>query len=395
MTNYYHVLGLSEDASPAEIKAAFKRLAVKYHPDKHPGKSDMEEKFKEVNQAHQVLSDPYEKARFDLKLKYQQFTQQSHTHNTAPRHDYSYPRRPYRQPNRAYGRIDQRQNIIATAYAFGITFLIAAIVMGTVWAKRSYDNNQHQKVLMERRATFEQAKQQFDEGNYLAAFDVMTKFKFFDLAEKDMKEFKKTMVDQIIQKADQKLSNEQYDAAITLYQLVFELKPEFPWNYVKKNLAIAYQKSGKVDDAIKIYKNFLIEDFEHVSSLVALAEIYRDQKKDYELAMSNFQLAHKLAVKRYKKFYGEAYPIVIKQEHLPRSHYELYSGLADMFLRMGEPDMSIKACEWNKYIWPDSTSAYETTAKAYIALGLKNKACIEFEKATSRGWKGNTPVQCN
>ncbi len=70
MTNYYHVLGLSENATQAEIKAAFKRQAVKFHPDKHPGKPEMEEKFKEVNQAYQTLSDQYEKARYDLKLKY-------------------------------------------------------------------------------------------------------------------------------------------------------------------------------------------------------------------------------------------------------------------------------------------------------------------------------------
>ena len=63
MVNYYHVLGLTEEASPQEIKAAFKRLAVKYHPDKHPNRPEMEEKFKEINQAHQVLSDPYEKTR--------------------------------------------------------------------------------------------------------------------------------------------------------------------------------------------------------------------------------------------------------------------------------------------------------------------------------------------
>lgn len=74
MVNHYHILGLNEDATPLEIKAAFKRLAVKYHPDKHPGRLEMEEKFKEINAAHQILSDPYEKARFDLKLKYQQFS---------------------------------------------------------------------------------------------------------------------------------------------------------------------------------------------------------------------------------------------------------------------------------------------------------------------------------
>ena len=63
--DYYEVLGLSKGASEDEIKRAYKKLARKYHPDMNPGDKEAEEKFKEVNEANEVLSDPDKKARYD------------------------------------------------------------------------------------------------------------------------------------------------------------------------------------------------------------------------------------------------------------------------------------------------------------------------------------------
>ena len=64
MKDYYEVLGVSKTASAAEIKSAYRKLALKWHPDRNKS-SESEEKFKQINQAYQVLSDPKKKELYD------------------------------------------------------------------------------------------------------------------------------------------------------------------------------------------------------------------------------------------------------------------------------------------------------------------------------------------
>ena len=64
-TDYYKALGVDKNATPDEIKKAFRKLAVKYHPDRNPGDKASEDKFKEINEAYAVLSDPKKKEEYD------------------------------------------------------------------------------------------------------------------------------------------------------------------------------------------------------------------------------------------------------------------------------------------------------------------------------------------
>ena len=63
--DYYEVLGISKSATDSEIKKAYRKLAIKFHPDKNPGDKNAEEKFKEVAEAYEVLSNPEKKKQYD------------------------------------------------------------------------------------------------------------------------------------------------------------------------------------------------------------------------------------------------------------------------------------------------------------------------------------------
>ena len=63
--DYYEILGVQKNSSEDEIKQAYRKLALKYHPDKNKGNAEAEEKFKEATEAYEILRDPKKRAQYD------------------------------------------------------------------------------------------------------------------------------------------------------------------------------------------------------------------------------------------------------------------------------------------------------------------------------------------
>lgn len=90
MTNYYKILGVDRSASSEEIKKAYRKLSLKFHPDKNNGDPFFENMFKQIQEAYEVLSDPNQRATFNRKYENRNTGQHSHTNsrtNLEPRID--------------------------------------------------------------------------------------------------------------------------------------------------------------------------------------------------------------------------------------------------------------------------------------------------------------------
>src|SRR5512135_913436 len=87
--DYYEILGVNRTSSVDEIKKAYRKLAMQYHPDRNPGNAEAEEKFKEAAEAYEVLSDTDKRARFD-RFGHQGMRQQDYGNYQNPEDIFSH-----------------------------------------------------------------------------------------------------------------------------------------------------------------------------------------------------------------------------------------------------------------------------------------------------------------
>ncbi|MFY0687313.1 MAG: DnaJ domain-containing protein [Cyclobacteriaceae bacterium] len=376
MSTYYDILELELNASELEIKAAFKKLALKYHPDRHSGSTEMEERFKEINQAYQVLSNPYQKARYDLQLKFPSSTQA-----------YSYREQTYSPPppRSTYStRVDYKENLRATGYAFLFTLVVASVVMTFIGVKYLYDTMKMEEWLAERRGQYDQVQKLYASGDYDPAFSILNELGVFQPSEEDMADFKQQFTQEMIDKGQYYFINRDFAEAL-LYLDILEKHTNIPRLTLQESRAIAYRELNKPRESLKVYSQLLILGYTSIGNYLEMAEIYRDQLNEMEEARRYFEMANQAAIEYYKSAYGEAYPIVLSGRHLQPLHYRLYVGLAEIYLATNQPEKAVSATKWNIRVWPERPHSYMIAAKGYFAMEDFDNACENYRKGVQRG----------
>ena len=359
MINYYHVLGVSPQATDEEIKSAFKSKAISYHPDKHDGDKNMEELFKQVNEAHQVLSNPYKRSKHDMMLRYGQTIRTPITH--------SYHGRTYR-PERTYA--PQMSNWKATAYAFLFAFTIALIMTIGMYMNDQYKARQKAEFLAGRRVTFDQVKTAHDQGNLGRSLQLLSGMGRFWPEESDMEDYKEVLLDEIKDKGDQFLAEEKFEEAILHYDMLKDYSVSNTITYLKK-MAVAYQGMGEIAKALEVFQMMHLYGYRTASFYLEMGMLYESGMKDLEQALNFYEIGADMASSEYEVTIGSAYPIVITASMVPKSHYDIYMKVAETHLKLNQFKEAVDAVSWTKEIWPDSLWQFQIEAKGFEGLGRK------------------------
>ncbi len=122
MGDYYQILGIDKKANSGEIKSAFKKLALQYHPDRNPGNPLAEDNFKLINEAYQILSHADSKSLYDLKLSGQYIPNVPIYPPYRPQTEHTYRQEQNHRPRYAAPIYTKQQ--LRKVYAVGIAFFV-------------------------------------------------------------------------------------------------------------------------------------------------------------------------------------------------------------------------------------------------------------------------------
>ncbi len=378
MRNYYEILGISEDAGQREIKTAFKKLAVLYHPDKHNGNPATEEQFKEVNMAYQVLSNPVKRANYDYRLKYS-----VPTYSPAP------PRPPYQRPvytkrsvrSDDFTKEDLRRNAIGTLWAFGLSLVLATVVMGAMKTYTHYQDVKLAAMLQERRIVYNSAVSEFKEGNIEETLDILATFNQFYKTEEDIRAFKESLLRELIEKGDHHFEAGEYDPALQNYLLASPYLIYLSFDF-RHRLARCYQETHQFEKALDMYRDLLKTGLQKRMILMNMAQIYRDDLRDYQESLHIYNQAANLAIDNYISTFGKAYLILIHSGNVPEEDFDIFLGEARAYLLTGDVKQSLHETKWLSNVWPKRAEIYLLRAECYRAMGFEDIACENLEMAT-------------
>jgi len=388
--NYYTVLEVRETASADEIKAAFKKKAVQYHPDKNPDNPEVEEIFKQVNSAYQTLSNEYTRASYDLKLQY------SRAYEEVPPSRYpAYPQ-PYHRPRYRYKKrekISSKENLTATLYAVIFTVVVSTIVMGGIWGRKYYNQQKHLAHLEKRRSIFNKAKVNYERGNLSITLKLLNQLGGFFSSERDIEEYKEDLIKDIKEKGDKYYKNGKHKKAIQFFEILEDNETFMSQNTILK-LAQSYKKIKNYETALHLYTQLLTKGYRNLTVYGDMADIYMIQGKN-ELAISFYDRASDQIIKDYKSIYGDAYPLVISAKFTPPIHYAIFTGLVEALILTEDYERALKATKWNIRVWPDSSLNYLQRSRCYQAIDKPLLACENFQMARLLGYDGNQSNYCN
>jgi curved DNA-binding protein CbpA len=360
MADFYQVLGVLQTASGQEIKKSFRALAKRYHPDKNLGDDYADERFKQINEAYQVLSDRVRKAHYDAVLNYNHVQSiRAYQSSTVPLNNQSTEE--HKGPNRIKvkplsaaqkARIEKyrTEKYVKAFNRMAVILVFFLVGFGSVVGVIEIERADEREVISLDKIARGQAIREL-----LAGFETSLQSENFNLAYS--------------------YSNELILLGSSYGDVIFH----------KTSRAVmakgdrSYEEND-YSDAIKIYELYLINNNLHNDLL------------NLRIAKCYLQLGNTVAAERvftstcenllvgYVNHHGENYYYSMNPEYLAGYHFEAFLGNGIAALSNGDFEKSLSALVFAKYLRPKRSIVYRYLAEVNVAMGEMEDAIINQEQ---------------
>lgn len=404
MKTHYETLGVPENAPAGRIKEAYKRLAIRYHPDKNPNNPSAEEVFKQINGAYQILSDPYKRSLYDSRLEsmrtapetYQQAQAEAEARYRAYAYRYQYGVDPYPIEQRIR---DNFWGVIITFAIFTVIFIIAGIM--------KYQNIRMKEAELARKAEqrdfyFGRISSLLANDSLLEAYQIIN----FDLKpeinnSKKLSEDDKDYLNRIMYEYEHYFQNrlrkvaadafeeKNYPKSIQLYQLAIELD-EVDSTLAAFQVMKAYMQIGEYDNAKKYLNMWDTLSGEKVSYWHFMAKIAEKKGESDLIVADYFDKAAKASADYYAIYYGKAYQTFLNPDMIPESHYQMSLDHTNFLIKQRELTKADNLSKWLLNIRPQYAPPFLVKGQILRLQGRLGQACRYWQVAQKLGSKEAT-----
>lgn len=379
MRDFYEALGVSRAASQTQIKAAFKKMAMRYHPDRNPGNREAEETFKFLNEAYHTLSDPVKRSRYDSRFHiitdeldnaYWQEMKRKRYERWKQSRDYRY-------------RLDKNYFKIQ-GLAFLVFLLIAGFCFAVINSAHYYVRQQQMEKWRANSLQLKQVNGLFGEGKFHDAFSMIR-----TLEEKDPLDFRfgfvrDSLVAALRQQADDEYLQKDFRTAVSHYLVLKNY--EHPVRYeTLENMSMCQFYLGNYKESLEALKHLHNQQPGDLALVYKIGWINLEKLDNPQEALQYFTMGKKLFKENLSKVYGSAFQVVMNPNDVPDIYYSIFRGRALANMEVGNYTEAITDCNWAIFLRPQEGEGYYLRAVANINTKDYPAVCDDVTKARELG----------
>jgi tetratricopeptide (TPR) repeat protein len=379
MQDFYEVLEIDKSASQAQIKAAYKRMAMRYHPDHNPENKQAEETFKLVNEAYHTLSDPEKKLRYDSRFYWVTETQDEAYWQEIKRKRFEQWKR---NQDRDY-RLD-RNYFKIQGLAFLVFLIMAGFCFGIMNTAKYYVDRKHQQKYNANSQLLKQVNGLFVEDRFDDAFSMISV-----LEEKDPLEYRfifarDSLVAALRQRADGEFRQNNFSEAVKHYAVLQNY--EHPVRFeTLENMSLCQYYLGNYKESLQALKHLHNQQPNNLNLIYQIAHTNLEKLENPQEALQYFTLGKKLFKENLGRVYGKAFEIVMDPADAPDIYFHIFHGRAIANIRLKNYKEAVTDCNWAIFLRPNEGQPYYFRAVANIRNKNLRYICEDLQHAVERG----------
>jgi tetratricopeptide (TPR) repeat protein len=383
MQDFYQVLGVDKGANQAQIKAAFKKKAMQYHPDRNPGNKQAEETFKILNEAYHTLANPQKKLRYDSRFYW--VTEENKEFKDAYWEELK--RRRYQQWKKAQDenpyRFD-RNYFKIQGLAFLVFIIIAGFCFGIIHTAHYYVQRQYRAKWNANSQSLKQVDGLFGAGRFDDAFTMISV-----LEEKDPLEYRfgfarDSLVGALRKIADVEFEQKNFNAAVTHYTVLQRFEHPIRFETLE-NLSMCQYYMGNFKESMQALKHLHNQQPNNLSLIYQIGVINMEKLDNPEEALRYFTLGKKVFKENLGKVYGKAFEIVMNPADAPDIYFHIFRARAITNLKLKNYKEAVTDCNWAIFLRPMEGDPYLFRSVAKINQKIYTDICQDLSHAIRSG----------